>query len=91
MKKRGTKKLTATVHVSFTSPLDLVFSFCLFNNLIYRIVEYVQLRLMFCVTKPSTETNPWEGGGGWSGVGRVMRECVLEGPCVRVCVLRMDM
>lgn len=86
MKKRGTKKLTATVHVSFTSPLDLVFSFCLFNNLIYRIVEYVQLRLMFCVTKPSTETNPWEGGRAveWSGEGDE-RVCIRGTLCACVC------
>lgn len=54
---RGTKKINSySTHFLFFS-IRFVFSFFLFNILIYRIIEYVQLRLMLSVMKPSTETN----------------------------------
>lgn len=68
---RRTKNVTATVHVSFCSLL--VSSFFLFN--VYRIIEYVYLRLMLSVMDQSTETNQTR-----RRAGRVCM-CVLSYVC----------
>lgn len=75
---RGTKKINSySTHFLFFS-ISFVFSFFLFNVLIYRIIEYVQLRLMLGVMKPSTETNHEDGGGV------CVCKWVLQGHCVCV-------
>lgn len=79
---RRTKNVTATVHVSFSSLL--VSSFLLFNVLIYRIIEYVYLRLMLSVMDQSTETN--QTGRRAGSVCVCVLSYVCNGDTVFVCV-----
>lgn len=81
---RRTKNVTATVHVSFSSLL--VSSFLLFNVLIYRIIEYVYLRLMLSVMDQSTETNQTGRRAGSMCVCVCFPMCVMGTLCL--CVLQ---
>lgn len=77
---RRTKNVTATVHVSFSSLL--VLSFFLFN--VYRIIEYVYLRLMLSVMDQSTEPNQTRRRAGRVCVCVCFPMCVMGTLCLIV-------